>query len=292
MLFLLLSILSSTILVVIMKLYARFGIDTFQAIVFNYFTCVLSGWVAFGEFPIPIATLTQEPWFPYTLVLGIFFIGGFTIVGFTVQRFGMTVASVMQKMSMLMAVFFTIVTYHESLSVLKMFGIALAIAAIFFSNYSNEPTTETSPKQSLVLWLLPILTLLTSGVIDTLLYYIQRTVSPSCNTVHLISTIFGIAACLGTLGLSFQLLTKKATFAWKNVLGGIALGIPNFGSMYFLVKTFTQGWEGSVVFPINNVGIIALSSLIAFAFLKEKITLYKLIGVILAGVSIAVIALS
>ena len=48
-------------------------VDTYQAIVINYFVCVLVGSLLMGELPIQ-SGFWQADWFPYSLVLGALFI--------------------------------------------------------------------------------------------------------------------------------------------------------------------------------------------------------------------------
>jgi hypothetical protein len=74
--FLFIAIVCSVLLGFIFKLFLRFKVDTFQAIVFNYFTCLTCGWLHLGHFPVERATFDM-PWFPYALFLGLIFISGF-----------------------------------------------------------------------------------------------------------------------------------------------------------------------------------------------------------------------
>jgi drug/metabolite transporter (DMT)-like permease len=46
------------------------------------------------------------------------------------------------------------------------------------------------------------------------------------------------------------------------------------------------------VFPINNIGIVLLSTLLAAVLFKEKLTGRALLGLLLAILSIAIIAFS
>ncbi len=73
---------------------------------------------------------------------------------------------------------------------------------------------------------------------------------------------------------------------------GILLGVPNFMSIHYLMKAIGQGWDASLMFPINNVGIIAISMLGALFIFKEKANKYKLMGVALAISAVLLIALS
>ena len=73
---------------------------------------------------------------------------------------------------------------------------------------------------------------------------------------------------------------------------GIALGIVNYGSIYFLLKALrVNGYESSSIFTIINVAIIALSTLMGLLIFKEKISKKNTIGIGLAIISIILITL-
>ena len=80
----------------------------------------------------------------------------------------------------------------------------------------------------------------------------------------------------------------------KNVAGGLLLGIPNYGSLYFWIQALKVlkikfNWDSSTLFPINNIGVVCLSALIGFLLFKETFSMRKLIGFVLAVASIVII---
>jgi uncharacterized membrane protein len=79
-------------------------------------------------------------------------------------------------------------------------------------------------------------------------------------------------------------------FAWKNLLGGVALGIPNYGSMLFMLWALADGLGGSVVFPVNNVGIIVATAIGAVLIFREHLSRINRAGVVLAALSIILMA--
>ena len=98
------------------------------------------------------------------------------------------------------------------------------------------------------------------------------------------------AGSLGLLFFLFRVAKGKSKFEKKSIIAGITLGIPNFASIYYLMKTLGDGWEGSVVFPVINVGIIIFAAMGAIVFFKEKLSMYNWIGVFLAIISIIIIS--
>ena len=100
---LLLSILSSTLIFVVFKLFSRFKVNTLQAIVVNYFVACGTGLLLYdGE--IVLQKIPEYPWFLYALALGSLFIGIFNLMAWTTQRSGLSVVSVATKMSVVVPV--------------------------------------------------------------------------------------------------------------------------------------------------------------------------------------------
>ncbi|MFT5764832.1 MAG: drug/metabolite transporter (DMT)-like permease [Saprospiraceae bacterium] len=292
MIYLILSILSSTLLGFIMTWFEKYKVNPFQAVVVNYFTCVLTGWVFVGEFPIREG-FQDLNWFPYAAGISVFFIAGFTVVAYTFQKFGITVTIIISKMSMIISVLFAIIAYHEIINFSKILGILVAIAAIILTNLPHEHSVFNQKKIKPIFWFLPISVILITATIEIVLQFVEQNilVNGTSGDPAFVSTVFLFAGIIGFLIALPGLLTGRLTFSWNNIIGGILLGIPNYFSIYFLMKTLGAGWEGSVVFPINNVAIIALTAIFGgFIIFKEKYTKLNKLGIVLSVVSILLIA--
>jgi drug/metabolite transporter (DMT)-like permease len=291
MLFVALSILCSVLLGFIFKLFPRFGVDSFQAIVFNYLTCVGCGWVYLGAFPIGPATGQVVEWLPYALGLGGVFITGFTAAARTVREFGVTISQIMQKMTILVVVPFAIVVLGESSGVLKWLGTVFAIAAIVLVNLpaKNTQIGSKTARNVGLLWL-PVVTWLLSCVIDTAFVWVQnqRIIQPG--DIRFITTVFATAGCIGLATVFFGWIRGTLRPHWRNVVGGVVLGIPNFGSLSFLLMALGSGLEGSLVFPMVNVGIILVTTFGALVLFREKLSTINWFGVALAVAAIFCIA--
>lgn len=288
MLFLLLSILTSTSLGLIFKVFPRFGVHTFQAIVFNYITCVICAWVALGAFPVSASTV-QESWFPLAAGLGVIFIIAFNTGAYTFQQFGLTIGAVMQKMSILFTVAWSLTIFQEPVTVLKIIGVLAAAGAIWFTNQPSAQVLENLKNQPRWLFIFPALTLLLSSVIEIALIYLQKQSGGGAN-LNMIACLFGMAAVFGMVLASGGLISGKMKWQWKNVLAGVTLGVPNFFSIYFLLKLIDTGWGGSVVFPVNNVGIIVAAAFAAWWAFNEKLSRNNWVGLVLAVLAIVLIA--
>ncbi len=289
--YLVLSVICSTIIGVVFRLFKDYEIDTFQAIIYNYIVCLTVGSLIMGDLPVKYGFWTLD-WFPYAAVLGGIFISAFILIAKTVQNYGISITSVVQRMSLIITVSFAIIYFQESLSIFKIIGIISALGAVVLASFKNEKkeiSDTTTPKKWLIL--LPISVLLTSGLIECVLQYVEGTIlKGSVGQLQFTTVLFGTAAVIGTIILIFSLLTGRMTFKIKNLIAGIALGVPNFGSIYFLLAMLGIGWERSVVFPINNIAVILFSTFVALLFFKEKLSKLNWMGIILAILAIVLIA--
>lgn len=288
MIYLLLSILASSVIFVIFKLFQKYDINIFQAIVVNYFFACFVGFFGFIR-ETDFTLIPAKLWFPGTLILGALFITVFNLAAITTQRSGLSVVSVATKMSVAIPVFFGIILYNESTGFIKITGIVLALAAVYLSSIKSREGIKIK-KENLVF---PLLVFIGSGIIDTMIKYLEVTYV-AVNDVALFSTtIFAVAGVLGSIIIISQAALGKLRIRGKNILGGIVLGIPNYFSIYFLVLALRQeGFESSTVFTINNVAIVLLSTLLGIILFKERLIPKNWIGIILAILSILLVAYS
>jgi len=266
-------------------MFNKYNVNTFQAIVVNYFVAFICGFFFYGN-GVTLVEVSQKPWMIGAVILGVLFISIFIIMALTAQQNGLSVASVASKMSVVIPVIFAVIVYHEKLSFLKIVGIILALFAVYLTTVKKDISEFDKSKL-----LFPILLFFGSGVIDTAIKYIETTYVADGETPIFSAAIF---ACAAILGVFIIMIRRDFKITWKTILGGIALGIPNFYSIVFLLKALRpdQLGDSSTVFPINNVAIVMLSTIFGIIIFKEKLILKNWIGIGIALVSIALISFS
>lgn len=287
MIYLLLSILASTAIFVTFKLFERFKINTLQAIVVNYFTASAFGVLSY-EAKINTLEIINSKWFYGAILLGFLFISVFNLMALTAQRNGLSVASVAGKMSVIIPVVFGLYAYNESLGFQKIFGIVLALIAVYLTAIKTK--TSISWRQGL---LLPFLLFLGSGVIDASLKYFETAYVPKNGVPVFSATIFGCAAIIGLLILIYKSINQNFKFEIKNAIGGIILGVINYYSIIYLLKALQyKGLESSTLFTVNNVAIVMVSTLLGLFLFRESISKKNWLGISLAIVSILLVTLA
>lgn len=286
MIFLILSIVTSTLIFVVFKLIARNNISVLPAIVVNYTVCVIEGIIAEGGMP-PLGELIVKPWFTNTLIMGGLFISVFYAMAKTVNYSGLAVASIANKLSLIIPVVAAYFLYDEAFSMLKIFGIVVAMVAVIMASYKTEREGHT---HNFNYYFFPLLVLIGSGIIDTFTKWNQSTYLSEAEFNLFLIFVFGTAAAIGWLILFYRFIYLKEQIALKAVGYGILLGVPNYGTMYFLIAALNQpGWSSSTVFPINNIAIVALSCIVAMALFKEKMSRVNMAGILLSIIAIVLI---
>lgn len=285
MIYLILSILFSVITVSFFKLFEKYRVHTFSAIVLNYSSCVILGNVT-GEHAVSLTPFYNEPWFLYTLILGALFISIFMCIGLTAQKLGVSVSMLAAKLSVVVPVVVAFFMYDESVTALKLTGIVLSLAAVYLISKKDD-VMHVHP----LYILLPVAVFAGSGMIDTLLKHVEKTYIPPADATSIVTTVFLMAALWGSVAWVFMKLAGKALpLSKKEMMWGLALGLPNYFSMYFLVRTLSHFSEASRIFPINNIGIAAATTLVGVLVFREKISRLNFAGILLAGIAILLIS--
>lgn len=288
MIYLALSVLASTLIFIIFKLFSKYHVDTLQAIVVNYIVASVSGIIAYSE-PIDLSSVSGKGWFFGAMILGIIFISVFNLMAITTQRNGLSVAAVATKMSLVIPIVFGVIVYQESTGIIKIIGILIALIAVYLTSIK---TTGGIPitKKNLIF---PVLVFIGSGVIDTSIKFLETHYVAKNDIPVFSATVFGFAAIVGIITLASKAITGTFKIAFKNIIAGIVLGVPNYFSIYFLIQALRHdSMDSSTVFTINNVAILLVSTLAGILFFQEKLTLKNWIGIILAIISIILVAFS
>jgi drug/metabolite transporter (DMT)-like permease len=290
-LFLFGSILFSSYLTLSFKVLQRYGIHLMQAIVFNYWTCVITGSVVNGHFPINTGTV-KENWFQWACIMGGMFFIIFNIIGFTAQKIGVAVASVANKLSLIIPFIFSICLYNENTTGLKIAGVVIALAAVVLTCYPQKKESETGITASKTLLIIsPVILFFSSGLLDTLIKYVEQKFLNDDNKNDYLITAFAAAGTVGTAVMSFLLFTGKMKFDSRSILAGIIIGIPNYFSIWCLVRVLKDyAASSSQIIPINNMGIVLFSAVVAMLLFKEKLSAVNWAGIILSLGAIALIA--
>lgn len=277
MIYLIFSIAASLLIFVVFKLLEKFNVNTFQTIIVNYIVAFGFGMLSTKK-SITGSAILESDWFLGSIIVGAMFIGLFTTMARTAQKNGLSVASVASKMIVIIPIIFGVILYQESIGYQKVLGIILAFIAVFLVSVKSQTTVNF--KKNL---LLPLLLFFGSGISDTYINYLQHSSISEENIPLFSACVFGFAGMIGIIILSIKAFQRKVKLDPKSILGGTALGLANYASLFYIIKALqSPNMESSTFFTINNVAIVMASTLIGLWIFKEHLTKKNWAGIGLA----------
>lgn len=278
MIYLILAILSSATIAIIMR-FAQQRINyPIGLLAGNYIVCSLMA--------LLLSVPELQDITPQVLVLptglgilnGALYLGSFALMQWNTRHNGVVLSSVFMKLGILVSTLLSVVWFGESPTLLQIIGFLLAVAAIVIINFQKSASLN---KKS---WAL-LLMLLAAGMGDGMSKVYEVYGNSNFENLFLFFTF--LAALLFCLIL---LARKKERLGIKELCYGAALGIPNFFSSLFLLKSLTV-IPAVIAFPTVNVAVILVVSLAGFLLFREKLSRRQIIGGILICIALALLNL-
>ncbi|GAB4134384.1 MAG: hypothetical protein Fur0041_07590 [Bacteroidia bacterium] len=283
---LLLSILFNSLLLLILKSFDRFRVQMLPGITVNY---IVAGTLGMFFARDSSVNVIHSEWLPVAGILGTLFISIFFLIARTTVSIGVSVATVANKMSVVIPVALAVVMYDESLGLLKVTGMLIAVAAVYLTSIPSEKKGKAATNQ----YLLPLLVFIGSGIIDALVNHASKALVPSFEMPAFIGTAFISAFVIGCCIVTVGVISGRIRLSYREFLGGLILGVPNYFSIYCITRALKTGiFESSALYPVNNMGIVILSAVSALLLFREKLSLMNWAGILLSVVAISFITFS
>lgn len=284
MIYLLLSILSSSVIFITFKVTERFKTNLIKLITVNYLVAAILGF-SFNRHPISILNALTSDWLPYALLIGFAFILMFFLIGYSTRISGVAVTSIAGKMSMVIPILFSILYFSEKTTILKISGLILATFAVLLTSY--RPIDKA---KNIKLIFIPIAIFVGSGITDSIVKYAQTYYVPNSMSLLFPAVVFLTALIIGLIFILIKPKSISENISIAELIGGTILGIANFGSLYFFILALNNSkLDSSVVFGLNNICIVLFSILIGMAIFKEKFSKVNFAGVLMAIIAILIL---
>ena len=291
----------SVSLFVIFRGFNQFKVNMLQAIVSNYFVCIITGFIFIGDFGVISKISLDKTWVQIAMGMGFVFIATFYLMGYTAQKVSVTASSLSSKISLIIPVLFSLLYLNttQDFGVFRYIGLILVFGAIILTSIKKKQASlqenveshqqqindSISPKQA---FLLSFLVFILSGFIDLMMNLVNtKFITDTTEKALFTIVIFSVAAVIGIV----VLLIKKEKFELKSLLGGIILGVPNFFSIYFMFRALDSfNGNGAIFFPLFNISVIIVSSVASVIIFREKLNKFNIIGLLMAVLAIVFIS--
>jgi len=267
---------------VLIKIARKRSVDVQQMVLWNYPTTVALTYFLFR----PDIGVLQEVTLPYLyyLPLAIMLPCLFIFIALAVRYSGIVKTDVAQRMSLFIPLIASFVLFNEAVQVRKIIGILIGVVAVICSvswrNHEDKPNSKN---------IYPFIVFIGMGFIDILFKQVAQ-----YKNIPYTTSMFLVF--VGAMIFAFMILLY---FSWTNrqrwdkdaILWGLFLGLFNFANIYYYMRAHRAISDNpSIVFTAMNVGVIVLGSLVGVFVFKEKLTLLNKIGLLLAVISIILIA--
>lgn len=281
MLYLFLAIIAASTYSILFKLFACREIDSLQAIAFNYLTATILGVV------MSLATSTEGlvlggvEW-GLSVFLGAMFMIAFVLMARSTKKVGVSVTTVSARVALVIPVVCSYLLLPNQMEP-RWWAIAIILLALVMVIWQPKKEGEKEKKEGLNGIFLPVSVFLLFGTNNFCLKWAQSRMTAAGAAEQLSATIFLFAALMG--GLYYLLSVKERRFSWQALVGGVALGVANFFTTYFMILGLAQLPSG-IFFPIYHVGIVALVATMGVVIFGERLTKIQIVGLVVAAVGI------
>jgi len=266
--FLLLAIACNTAMTIALKLFRNDENNRYAIILGNYVTCV-----AVGFFLLPDRTAVFRA--AGTTVLlgtvgGVLFASSLVLIQRSIHTNGAILTSAFSKLGLLVPLAASVLFFREMPSALQYAGLLLALFAFWVLRGKTDEKETASP-------LLLAAVLFSSGLADVMAKVFDQFGAEEENALYILFVFF-TAGILATLFLlrEWKRTGKKA--APRDFLAGIAVGIPNYFSSTFLLRSLATV-PSFIAFTVFSTGVLILVTVIGTVFLRERPTKRQLAGI-------------
>lgn len=258
MVFLCLAILSSCAISLLMRISANRVSAKLSMLSVNYLICSLLG-ASYAGFDLVCPNVLG---FSTTVALGIvggiLFLASFMLLQRNTARNGIVLSSVFMKLGLLVPMILSVLVFRELPTWTQITGFCIALLAIVLINVKKGNNGSRFRWELLAL-------LLMGGGADAM-SKVFEVLGPAALSNQFLFYIFAVALVLCVVLVVY----KKERPGIREFLFGAAIGIPNFFSSKFLLRSLAD-LPAVVVYPSFSIATMLISTLAGVFFFKERL---------------------
>lgn len=228
--------------------YSRFAMNYLSAAVFAFLTMQSRGFVldGSGTFALGLGA-----------VQGILYLLSLVSLQSSIRKNGVILSGTFARLGLIIPMIFAIVAFGELPGVLQTIGFLIACAAIWMMQVKEEKNSDKNYSGLILL-------LVISGLTDSMAKIFEELGDRKLDSWFLLITF--IVAFFLSVGM---MIYHKEKLGVSEIVYGCLVGIPNYGSVFFLLKALTS-LPAVLVYPTYSAGTILAISLIGVAAFGER----------------------
>lgn len=210
-------------------------------------------------------------------IAGSFFFLSFIYYQKSVKEYGVGISGTIAKLGILIPMLFSVIVWKEFPTAMQIVGIVLSLVSIVIVNLSPKSLERIDFK--------PIIMLLFvfGGLAEFSTKIYQKYALNEYKDVFLFAVFF-----VAFLISAFYTLRENRKITMKDLFTGVAVGIPNLFSSYFLILSLDT-IKTSVAFPVYSAGSIVLINIGGFLLFKEKAARKNQVAILLTLIALILI---
>ena len=269
MVYLILAVISSMLVSVIMRVSERYIHNNISMLASNYLMCtVLAAVLAGAGNLLPVGAEGFGFSVGLGVVSGLFFMGSFMLLQWNTRVNGIVLSSMFMKLGVMVPTLMAIAVFHEVPKLAQVAGMVIAVCAILLINLEKG-----SGKAASSLGLVALL--LAGGVTDGMSkIYEELGVGALKNHFLLYTFVVAFALCVAVC------LAKRQGLTRNDLLFGLLIGIPNYGSARFLLLSLADV-PAMIAYPTYSVATIVMVTLVGVAVFREKLSRRQIVSMLL-----------
>lgn len=270
------SIICSVIVMVLLKIAPSYRVEIGQAIVVNYIVAISATW-AFLKPDLALLSEGQVPGAVFAL-LGFLLPTIFYVMAESIKQAGIVRSDAAQRLSLILPLIAAFFFFGERLTVFKVLGAALGLAALFGMIWREDGAKAEGSAKLQYSW--PLIVFLGFGAIDILFKTMEATKLPFGTTLFVTFAAAFVTALLIELA-------RRTKWSLRSAGLGVLIGTFNFGN----ILTYLQAHRAlpdnpAAVFSGMNIGVVVVGTLVGVLGFKEQLTAINKAAIGLALVAI------
>lgn len=257
---LILAVVSSMLVSVIMRVSEKHIHNNISMLASNYLMCTVLAAVCTGTrnfFPV------SAEGFPFSvglgLISGVFYMSSFMLLQWNTKKNGIVLSSMFMKLGVMVPTLMAILVFREKPQGAQVLGMLLAVAAILLINMEKGSGKAASSAGLVFL-------LIAGGMTDAMAkIYEELGVGALKNHFLLYTFIVAFLMCVAVC------LFKKQGLTGADLGFGLLIGIPNYGSALFLLRSLSS-IPAMIAYPTYSVATIVLVTMAGVMVFREKLS--------------------
>ena len=270
MLWLIAGLICSAMVSIVLKASGNLDHDRYGMLTVNYMACLIPFIISQIGRDLPAMDLDFGICIAAAAANSLLYIAGMVMNQINARRSGAILQSAFARLGVMVPVLISIIAFGERPTAMQAIAIALVLIAFCLMNIPQGSESISRPAFALLL-----LGLLFGGLADSMLKVFE---------------VFGSALLddwfMGATFIFAAMLCLAATIAGKGRIGkseiaiGIMLGIPNYLSSLFLLKSLSSV-SAYIAYPTYSVGAILVVMSVSITVFRERLPLWSRIGIAL-----------